>query len=157
MYVSYEDLEPDSNSPASPGRVRNWVYTFYGKINKGWIGHYGALKHSIDQYVYIGDFKNKKISGKGWYRNLKTKDEYEGDFENGAFNGKGTLTGIDFILEGSFKNNKLEGEGKITSRHDSSTWEGNFVNGKEDGVFKVVDAYWIVKEVIYKDGKVVKK
>ena len=87
LYISYVDLDPEPSSPGSPSKVKNRIYTYYGHMKEGEIGEYGALKHQIDNYIYVGPFVEKKPDGKGYYEDLTSSAKYTGDFKQGFFEG----------------------------------------------------------------------
>ena len=55
-YISFVDLNPEPDSPDSPLKTKNWVFTYFGLMEQGKIGAFGALKHDIDDYIYVGEF-----------------------------------------------------------------------------------------------------
>ena len=111
-----------------------------------------------DGSLYIGEFVNGKMHGKGkwvfadgtsyvgdWVNNQRTGkgsltfadgNYYDGDFVAGAFHGYGKLTFADgSVYVGQFSKNNFDGKGKIIYT-DGEVKEGYFENGKFVGVDK---------------------
>ena len=103
---------------------------FHGKgiliVNKGgdrvqYDGEFSfGLKHgrgelSMDDFKFVGNFKNEKYDGFGIVKTSKL--EYKGFFKNNLFNGQGRMTfpnGISY--DGEFTNSRLNGVGRITTQ-----------------------------------------
>ena len=90
----------------------------------------------LDDSVYIGEFKNGAISGKGCIEDESIGYRYKGDWLNWEKNGPGieeiTKKGKTEIFEGRFKNDLREGYGKLIYRN-GDTYTGYFAEGKRNG------------------------
>lgn len=95
----------------------------------------GAIKD--EDGIYIGDFNEEYVTGKGLYIN-KFKNIYIGEFVNRITEGLGEVylnNSPNYYFKGNFKNNKMNGFG-FEKLEDGSTFEGEFENGsKKRGKF----------------------
>ena len=89
-----------------------------------------------DNTIYIGQWKNDKINGKGKLTN-PIGDYYEGDFINDNAEGYGSYIhkeGSSYF--GMWKNNRQEGQGKEIWP-DKTEYEGDYKNGEKNGKGKL--------------------
>lgn len=95
----------------------------------------GILKD--EDGIYVGDFNNDCITGKGYYIS-KIKNVYIGEFINRVAEGEGEVYLNDsphYHFKGNFKDNKMNGYG-IEKLEDNSIYDGEFVDGfKKKGKF----------------------
>ena len=121
----------------------NKNYT-YGKKEEGKIIYEGELKNDKkegfgkcnfnDKILYIGEWSNNLINGKGKLLNKNKNIIYEGEFVNGKFEGNGKYfykNGEKYI--GQFSENKRNGKGIMYYSNGKIQYEGNFVNDKYEG------------------------
>jgi len=45
LYYCYQDEQGESDSPVSPSKTLKRIWAFYGILNEGKIGSYGAYQH----------------------------------------------------------------------------------------------------------------
>ena len=132
---------------------------YQGYYNEGKREYWGVFKFNKGFYagsIYIGEYVNSKMQGKGimTYDNGKV---YEGDFYLGYAHGKGTeyYPNGDYyigdikatlksgkgvyhyangnVYEGDFEKDLPHGKGVFTNKKDKSKYEGDFKNGKANG------------------------
>jgi len=101
--------------------------------------------YSTADSIYIGNYVNKKRSGKGKLI-LADQSYYEGNFKNGEFDGIGFYRTKNYIYKGQFISGKKHGKGKLEIFSTKTIYEGEFKNDMKDG-------YGIEK---YNDGSIYK-
>jgi hypothetical protein len=105
-YIEY--LSKDSFTSTSDGMKDGkrglWAFGFYGKMNNGKIGEFGAKLDYQKDTTYIGSFVDGKMCGKGKLSNNKNMNTYEGDFFNDMYNGEGIFKNNSSTFKGTFKN-----------------------------------------------------
>jgi hypothetical protein len=116
-------------------KTRAGVYI--GEFKNDLIEGKGIYKHSNGD-VYEGDFKNDNKEGKGKYK-LENGDVCEGDLKNDTMEGKGIMRFANGdVYEGDFKNGVFEGKGKFIYSKDGKgagyIYEGDWKNGNQYGI-----------------------
>ena len=85
-----------------------------------------------ENYIYIGDFHDDKISGKGKAK-WKNERAYEGEWKNNEMNGYGMLIDNKIRYIGYFKNNLKDGYGANLFEDESyvllGKWENDYTEG----------------------------
>jgi hypothetical protein len=100
--------------------------------------------HSLAGSVYVGEFKNGMMHGKGKITMGDDGRVYEGEWKNDNYHGNGKFMWTDGeMYEGDWENHKLHGNGKYTWA-DGRVFEGDFINNFMNGEGKLM----------YPDGKV---
>ncbi|OMJ81233.1 hypothetical protein SteCoe_18350 [Stentor coeruleus] len=92
----------------------------------------GEVVKTDDDTYYIGQWKNKKITGTGHV--IQKNAYYHGDLKDGIMNGKGMLVnhnGNWYI--GSFSNGKYHGYGEFFIKESNYKYEGDWEYGKQKG------------------------
>ena len=96
-----------------------------------WTNCIGELKEN-GRIVYIGEFKNSTLSGKGTFY-FDTGSTYVGEFRVNKFNGQGIFKNIDgSSYHGEFQDNRYHGIGTSTFINGNK-YIGEFRNGRFDG------------------------
>eukprot|EP00761_Pharyngomonas_kirbyi_P008119 gb/GECH01008130.1/.p1 GENE.gb/GECH01008130.1/~~gb/GECH01008130.1/.p1 ORF type:complete len:146 (+),score=41.61 gb/GECH01008130.1/:1-438(+) len=88
--------------------------------------------------VYVGEFKEDKMHGKGKIT-YSNGSYYDGEWNNNKYEGQGTYCWTDGSwYEGQWKDNKMHGKGTYHSK-DGRSWHGEFYNGNGPGLEMNVD------------------
>jgi len=100
------------------------VKTYHGTVG-GW---------STDKFIYIGEFKENTITGKGIIYTKSKEKVYEGEFDNGFYSGNGKLywdsiNGNKLLLTGTWKNGNIEGTYVRYYSDNTKNDEGTCFNG----------------------------
>ena len=117
-------------------QVPNENLHYKGELLNGSMHGEGTL--TTDDYVYVGDFKDRQFNGQGkiTYSNGTV---YEGEFKNNFYHGFGRLSyenGAKY--EGEFQEGNYEGQGLYTI--GSAWYEGIYENNKLNGQGEYLDS-----------------
>ena len=93
---------PLDNAHASPYPIKDAIIK---EISENGGGHGVVKKYYPNGDVYIGEWENNKINGKGKYT-YSNGNFYEGQFKNDLRHGKGKMTVNGKVYEGEWENDK---------------------------------------------------
>ncbi|KAH9592382.1 Alsin [Schistosoma haematobium] len=128
--------------------------TFEGKIVNDMLHGHGEFHWDETGLVYIGDFIENKITGRGkiiW----PNKSEYIGDVVDGIRHGFGTYTDSNGLqYTGQWKNGKKQGKGRLNYTTDGSIhYDGEWDSGLRHGYGVYHYSNRATYEGQWKDGK----
>ena len=117
---------------------------YEGDIKNGLRDGNGKLTRSATGDVYVGQFKDDEISGKGTFT-YSNGDVYEGELLNSQKHGQGKFTYANGnVYEGQFANDVRSGKGRFTWA-SGTHYEGDFAEDLKNGygvmVFENGDRY----------------
>ena len=108
--------------------------------DENWNNCHGTYTH-LNGDVYIGEYKNNFMDGKGtytWGKSFTAKgwnyhdEKYIGEFKDDKMNGKGALTFRGKIYIGEWKDDSYHGQGTLTYQ-SGYKYIGEFKNGSKHG------------------------
>ena len=149
----YEGMFVDDKKQGCGKEITNQM-VYIGEFNEDKIEGKGKITFVQNGDVYEGEFRNNKFEGKGTFK-FKNGDVYEGEFVKGNMHGKGKYVFADGqVYEGDYWKGVKHGNGKITFV-GGSIYEGPFVKGVQDGIGTYIKKGEVMK-VEFKNGKFVK-
>ena len=152
--LAFVDFEDDKNLKWGK-KVFSDNGLYIGQFNEKIIHGKGVYIWNSGNY-YVGTWKNQKEEGLGKNFDVNDKLVYEGELHNGERHGIGTLFYDKGKYVGSFEFGRLNGKGIYTWKNGDK-WEGYFLNNNLHGIGIYYPFGKKPYDLEYNMGKIVKK
>ena len=128
---------------------------YIGDFEQGKLSGKGVM--TSPDFRYEGEFKNNQYNGFGFVK-YSYGAEYRGQFLNNRFHGNGVYEDAEGIYTGAFREGSMHGKGVFVSSRLSRSgkniiYRGTFINGKLDGEGEVDFGHRKMR-VQFKNGKI---